>query len=598
MKILKERCLLKRLSYYMRGMENSTTTYKEIYEGGMSLAVIPPEGAFEAKYWREDVSYEISRTHKLALDKPTITIGIPLDQLNFTDTSDAAADFCLRSFIPYITELNDLNYNRSRPDKENGKYYIYEPNGKILKRNCSFFSMSIPKWYVNLGGNSVRPIYEETTMKPYLNIMIQLQFPFKKIKKSITMLTKDLPEAVDNFILNFNTAKLHETLELADKQRKIREWLKSSDYCVFMANGSILPRDKGTDNPLTTAVPFKSTPEDEIEIAGVKGMGIKKGVTIITGGGYSGKSTVLDAVSSGIYDHILGDGRELVITDDTAMKISAEDGRSVKNVNISPFIKWLPNGDTTEFSTDHASGSTSQAANIIEAVNINSKLLLIDEDKSATNFMIRDKLMKELIDKEPIIPLTDRVQELHHKMGVSTIIVIGGSGEYLSVTDRIYMMEDFKILNASEKSKSLCGKYGISAEIIPETEWAYKTARKLATEGFTPYPADSGTELLSISELGFILIGDERIDIRMLHNVTSQYQLNAIGFIIRKLMIENKELFSDAENKITAVLNEISEENLEIIFTSFFTTCERWLELPRINEIMAVINRMRRVRFV
>ena len=581
----------------MRGMENTETTYKAIYEGGMSLDTVPPEGAFEAKYWREDVSYEITRTHKLALDKPTITIGIPIDKLNFTDTSDAAADFCLRSFIPYITELNDLNYNRSRPDKENGKYYIYEPNGKVIKRNCSFFSMSIPKWYVNLGGNSVHALNEETPMKPYLNIMIQLQFPLKKIRKAITMLTKDLPDAIDRFIMDFNTDKLNEELQLADKQCKIREWLKSSDYCVFVANGSILPRDKGTDNPLLNAVPFKSTPEDEIEVAGVKGMGIKKGVTIITGGGYSGKSTVLDAISSGIYDHISGDGRELVITDNTAMKISAEDGRSVKNVNIAPFIKWLPNGDTTAFSTEHASGSTSQAANIIEAVNINSKLLLIDEDKSATNFMIRDKLMKELIDKEPIIPLTDRVQELHNKMGVSTIIVIGGSGEYLSVSDRIYMMEDFKILNASEKSKSLCEKFGITAEIIPETEWNYKTARKLAADGFTSYPTDSTTELLSISELGFILIGDERIDIRMLHNVTSQYQLNAIGFIIRLLELENNDITMKIEDKIQNLLNRINDDNLELIFTSFFTTCDRWLEMPRINEVMAVVNRMRMIKF-
>jgi len=587
----------------MRGMENTTTTYKEIYEGGMTVHYperytgIPPDGDHDTKYWRNDVFYEITRTHKLALDKPTITLGIPIDKLNFTDTSDAAADFCLRSFIPYITELNDLNYNRSRPDKENGKYYIYEPNGKVIKRNCSYFSMSMPKWYENLGSNVVRVLDEETLEKMYLNIMIQLQFPAKKIKKAIAMLIKDLPDVLDRFIMDFNTDKLNETIELADKQRKIREWLKHSDYCVFIANGSILPRDKGTDKPLPNAILFKSTPEDAIIIDGIKGMGIKKGVTIITGGGYSGKSTVLDAISSGIYDHISGDGRELVITDNTAMKISAEDGRSVKNVNIAPFIKWLPNGDTTVFSTEHASGSTSQAANIIEAVNINSKLLLIDEDKSATNFMIRDKLMKELIDKEPIIPLTDRVQELHNKVGVSTIIVIGGSGEYLPVADKIYMMEEFRILNATDKSMKLCEKYDVTAEIIPQTEWYYKTDRKLSSHGFTSYPEDSGTELLNISEMGFIFIGDERIDIRMLHNVTSQSQLNAIGFIIRLLELENNDITMKIEDKIQNLLNRINDDNLELIFTSFFTTCDRWLEMPRINEVMAVVNRMRMIKF-
>ena len=170
------------------------------------------------------------------------------------------------------------------------------------------------------------------------------------------MLCKDLPKAVDSFIAGHDSKKLEAALELAKKQLLIREYLKSSEYCAFIANGSILPRAKGSDKPLESAIPFVSPPDDEIEIAGIRGMGIKRGVTVITGGGYSGKSTLLDAISAGIYDHISGDGRELCISDDTAMTISAEDGRCVKNVNISPFIKWLPGGDTHDFSTDHASG--------------------------------------------------------------------------------------------------------------------------------------------------------------------------------------------------------------------------------------------------
>lgn len=587
----------------MKRMENNTATYKDMYEGAMlmhypdSYQSMKPDEIFESRYWRDDVFYDIQRTHKLALDKPTVTIGIPVEMLNFTDTNETAADYCLRTFLPYITELNELNYNRSRPDKENGKYYIYEPNGKVIKRNCSYFAMLSPKYYINKSGNICQATNEPSTPKPYLHIMIQVQLPAKRIKKAITMLIRDLPDVVDRFIADFNIDKLNDALILYDKQKTIREWLKQSNYCVFVANGSILPRDKGSDKPLQTAVPFKSNPEDEIEINSIKGMGIQKGVTIITGGGYSGKSTLLDAINAGVYNHILGDGRELVITDDTAIKISAEDGRSVKNVNISPFIKWLPKGDTTEFSTEHASGSTSQAANIIEAININSELLLIDEDKSATNFMIRDKLMKELIDKEPIIPLTDRVNELYNNVGVSTIIVIGGSGEYLSVADNIYMMEDFKILNVTGRAESLCKKYDISHEIITATDWKYKTNRKLSSIGFTPYPENSGTELLHISDMGFVFIGDERIDIRMLHNVISQYQLNSIGFIIRLIEVENNDIYMNIEEKIENMLNRIYTNGLETIFSTFFTTCERWLELPRVNEIMAVINRMRKVNF-
>ena len=376
--------------------------------------------------------------------------------------------------------------------------------------------------------------------KMCLCIRMQVQLPKRKIRKTIQMLCHDLPEAVDKFIAEFDCVKLNKALELAEKQTAIRKWLKGSDYCAFIANGSILPRSKGTDMPLEGAVPFQSMSEDEIEICGVRGMGIKKGVTVITGGGYSGKSTLLDAISAGIYDHVLGDGRELCITDESAVTISAEDGRSVKSVNISPFIKWLPSGDTADFSTEHASGSTSQAANIMEAVDAGAKLLLIDEDRSATNFMIRDIMMKELIKKEPITPFTDRVNELHGTQGVSTILVIGGSGEYLSIADNIYLMEDYLIQNVTEKARALSNSCTEENRgHMPPADWTQN--RTLFSDGFTSYPAGSGSERLEVSEMGFILIGDERIDVRGLHNIVSERQLDALGFMLRHLEISNKD---------------------------------------------------------
>ncbi len=186
--------------------------------------------------------------------------------------------------------------------------------------------------------------------------------------------------------------------------------------------------------PKRDAVLFHSVPEDEIEVCGIRGMGIRRGVTVITGGGYSGKSTLLEAISAGVYDHVAGDGRELCITDRTAMGISAEDGRSIKNVNIALFIRWIPGNDT---------------------------LHLIDEDKSATNFMIRDALMRRLVKKEPITPFTERVRELYEQCGVSTILVIGGSGEYLSVADRVYLMEDYRIFDVTA---TVCRNAGTGAE--------------------------------------------------------------------------------------------------------------------------------------
>ncbi len=589
---------MKRLKSKLLKMQSDTMTYKEMYEG-LLIMNLPndqdPIVEYQSIYYNDRIGFQLDISNKLAQDKPTVTVMIPIEDLGIEKLSDAAADFCLRSFAPYIDALNEELYNRSRPDNENGKYYLYHPGGEVLVRNTAYFSLCPQRDYEYAGGSSVYQISDGVVRPPRmcLCLKLQVQLPKKKLKKTVQMLCRGLPDAVDTFVSQFDRQKLALTLALAQKQTDIREWLKDSEYCAFIANGSILPRSKGTDLPMIDAIPFKSTPNDEIEICGVLGMGIKRGVTVITGGGYSGKSTLLDAISAGIYDHALGDGRELCITDASAMTISAEDGRSVKSVNISPFIKWLPGGDTRDFSTDRASGSTSQAANIMEAVDCGARLLLIDEDRSATNFMIRDKMMKELIEKEPITPFTDRVRELYSSCGVSTVLVIGGSGEYLSVADRIYMMEDYLIHDVTERSKTICKSYGIVSELPAPTEW--KQSRRLYSENFTSYPQGSGTERLEVSDMGFIIIGDEMIDIRGLHDIVSKRQLDALGYMLRRLEISNTDSVIDLDARIDELYAEIERHGLDTVFSSFFTTTERFLDLPRKCELKAVVNRMRKV---
>ena len=588
-------------------MEPDTTTYKAMYEGSMTVIdpvhpTMAPYVDYSSTYYNESIGFDISTTHKLAQDKPTVLITIPCTTLGIDipdkSTESAEADYCLRAFNKYIDALNDELYNRSRPDNENGKYYMCTPGGEIIKRNTAYFALYPQKDYTNGSGSTVYLLSDGISRPPLmcLCIRVQVQLPKKKIRKTVQMLCRDLPDAVDRFVLDFDLEGLRKAIELAQKQSVIREWLKSSGYCAFVANGSILPRAKGTDLPMLDAIPFRSTPDDEIEVCGVRGMGIKKGISVITGGGYSGKSTLLDAISAGIYDHSLGDGRELCITDESAVTISAEDGRSVKHVNISPFIKWLPGGDTSDFSTDHASGSTSQAANIMEAVDCGARLLLIDEDRSATNFMIRDRMMKELIEKEPITPFTDRVNELHKSHGVSTILVIGGSGEYLSVADKIYMMEDYLIHDVTERAKSICVSHNVKTELPPPANW--QQCRTLYSDRFSSYPENSGTEKLEVSDMGFVIIGDEKIDVRGLHDIVSPRQLDALGFMLRYLEVSNNDRKIDIERKINDLYARIDEEGIDFLYSSFFTTCERFLDLPREQELMALINRMRKINMV
>ena len=466
----------------------------------------------------------------------------------------------------------------------------------MIRRNSAYFAMRPQKDYTYGPGSTVYLLADGVARPPVmcLCIRIQVQLPKKKLRRTLRMLYKDLPDAVDRFISEFGGTET--AAALAKKQAAIRAWLKNSDYCAFVANGSILPRAKGTDLPMPDAVPFRSAPDDEIEIFGVKGMGIKKGVTVITGGGYSGKSTLLDAISAGIYDHVTGDGRELCITDDSAVTISAEDGRSVKHVNISPFIKWLPGGDTRDFSTVHASGSTSQAANIMEAVDSGAKLLLIDEDRSATNFMIRDRMMKALIEKEPITPFTDRVNELSKAHGVSAILVIGGSGEYLSVADKVYMMEDYLIRDVTEKAKNICCPYNTNNVLPHPADW--KQCRALYSDRFSSYPEGSGTERLEVSDMGSIIIGDENTDVRGLHDIVSPRQLDTLGFMLRYLEVTNADRRIDLDKKINEMYERIDDEGIDFLYSPFFTTCERFLDLPRKQELTALINRMRKINMV
>lgn len=592
----KEICALNRLYKYMLQMENGTTTYREMYDADISYYVagkIAPEHDNDPTYWHRDgeISFTVARTHKLALDRPSVTVAIPAEKLGIGDFTPAAADFALRSLKKHIDERNAPLISR-RPDYETGRFYVCEPGGEILTRNAAYFAMREGK--VHRGSGPLVTFFDD--MPPpgmCLCLLLQVQLPRGKLKRAIKMLTSELPGMFDDYIAWFDIVALGRALELEKKQNEIREWLRCGEYSAFIANGSILAREKGTAAPMKNAVPFISPPGDEAEVCGLRGMAWRRGVTVITGGGYSGKSTLLDALAAGIYNHAEGDGRELCVTDDTAATIAAEDGRSVKNVNISPFLRWMPGGDPKSFSTERASGSTSQAANIMEAVDFGARLLLIDEDRSATNFMIRDNLMRKLIEKEPLTPFTDRASELYGERGVSSTLVIGGSGEYLSVADRVYMMDDFTLRDVTGRARAMAPRR-TGDSFPPGADW--NSRRALRSEGFTPFPSGSGTERLEVTDSGFIIIGDERIDARALGDIATPAQLDALAFMLLYLERNETSLEFDLSDRIDALYAEIEREGLERVYTDFFTTCNRFLDLPRKSELAAAVNRMRLVQ--
>lgn len=414
------------------------------------------------------------------------------------------------------------------------------------------------------------------------------------------MLFTILPEGVRSslFYERADREKLKRAVRLCENQQFIREKLEELSLCAFVADGSILPRESGvSERPMKGAVPFQSPETLRITLAlpdgsKISGMGIPKGITLFVGGGYHGKSTILQALQNGVYNHIEGDGREYVITDDTAFKLRAEDGRSISGVDISPFIKNLPNGkDTVHFSTEDASGSTSQAANLMEAAESGSRLLLIDEDTSATNFMIRDQLMSQVITpfEEPITPFISRVRSLYTDLGISTVIVAGSSGSYFHVADRVIQMKEYVPYDITRKAKQAAEAFpSMTGEKVPFPSFTKRRVPK-------PDPAIQKEDRVKLKAMGTseLMLSRECVELRYLEQLKDQEQTLALAYLLRYV---EKKLFDGKKSleEIGMLLEkQLREQGMESMFERGETIAS--LARPRKQEIMACINRYRRL---
>ncbi len=411
-----------------------------------------------------------------------------------------------------------------------------------------------------------------------------------------------LPKIVENSLKyeNLNKDKLVNRVKLVCDQQFIRDELKRLNLVAFVGNGAILPRESGVSTkPLKEAKEFVSPKELEVEInlpnkGLIKGMGIRKGISLIVGGGYHGKSTLLNALELGVYNHIEGDGREYVITDNSSMKVRAEDGRSIIKDDISLFINNLPNGkDTTKFISENASGSTSQAANIVEAIESDSKLLLIDEDTSATNFMIRDDIMQCLVsnEEEPITPFIELVKGIYEQKGISTIIVVGSSGDYFDIADSVIQMDCYEPKDVTLKAKAL--SKGLILKRIENKDLNIKIDFERRLLKGTVQSGPKGVKIKTLGVDG-ISINKEDINLRAVEQIVDKEQVTSIGNMMRWAednAINNKLTLIEITDKI---LNRIKEKGLISINGIKGGACD--LAMPRRQEIMAAFNRYRKLR--
>lgn len=419
------------------------------------------------------------------------------------------------------------------------------------------------------------------------------------------ILLEFLPQIVKTclFYQSWEKAKIQACYELAENQQRIREVLEERKLVAFCANGSILPRKSGVSSqPLKDAIEFQSPESMEISIDlpfgnSIRGMGIPEGVTLIIGGGYHGKSTLLQALEQGVYNHVKGDGREYVITRADALKLRAEDGRAVSHLDLSLFIHDLPNGkDTHCFSTEDASGSTSQAAGVLEGIEAETSCFLIDEDTSATNFLVRDAFMQRVVsgDQEPITPFIARVRDLYEKVGISTILVAGSSGAFFHVADTIIQMDAYRPKDVKMSVEALLPEYPpadlcSNAEpfTLPTEKRMFVMERKIKRHGRGEREERIKTKVMGTD--GFS-IEHNIVDLRCVEQLIDTEQTAALAAILKHIVKKGSICMEMQE--LVAEISTLLKKKGMAAFVEGALSCG--YAYPRKEEIYLMLNRFRR----
>lgn len=505
--------------------------------------------------------------------------GFPKDMIQKKHTRTALADALIRRF----GKEAEQHSHKAKGSGKSGLLSVSRPGQEVLERSAC-------------------EIDPDTG-----NLTVRLEIGFPANGRTINagelskILFRFLPDCVQRSLFYANSDKKHleQVRQLAEDQQYIREQLVERKLAAFVADGAVLPRESGiSDRPMKQAVSFRTPPSMEVTMelpykGAIKGMGIPQGITLIVGGGYHGKSTLLKALERGVYNHIEGDGREYVITDDTAVKIRAEDGRSIKQTDISMFINGLPNGkDTKAFTTEDASGSTSQAANVIEAMEAGTRLFLIDEDTSATNFMIRDELMARVVHKEmePITPFIDRVEELYESYGISTILVAGSCGSYFYKADHIIQMMQYEPSEITEMAKKEAERFLDFAKdkpVIPKAEPPY--FHRL----FAPDKKAAGSDRIKIKGMGkdAVSIDRDTVELRYVEQLADSEQTMALGYMVkyaRQRLFDGKRDLKETAQMLEKLVNE---KGIGAVCDGKYLPCN--LAVPRVQEIFACLNRCR-----
>jgi len=516
--------------------------------------------------------------------QPTrLSISIGVDEAGFLPslfnnlTRKLALEDHLLRRVNYFIAANKI---RVKGSGKSGKVQVQTPGQKILKRSGILVKGSKLQLIMFAGLPAQgRTVLGEECLKLFSEVLPPIWH------KSLIASSLDKNE-------------LNRAIETLEDYQFLQSELEKNNWVTFVANGSNLPRSSGaSDAPLLGARTIFEAPEGlkksvELPHAGkIEGMAVPEGITLIVGGGFHGKSTLLRAIQDAVYPHLAGDGRERIATLPSATKIRAEDGRAVSSVNLSAFMSGLPGIHSTEqFSTQSASGSTSQAVNILEALEAGSKLLLMDEDTCATNFMIRDERMQMLVAKanEPITPFLDRIQEVSEFLGVSVILVMGGSGDYFDPADHIITMEEFRPRVVTEEARRLVTKNPGQRKKEITFPFPPICERRWDISGLKFSKGKREAQIRTIG-LDTLTLGEVEIDVRYIEQIAEEGQLSLCGWVLRQLQFTLSEFDMSFVEGLQKIFLEIEKKE----FDGLVPYNDGLQALPRLQDVMGVINRIR-----
>ena len=515
--------------------------------------------------------------------------GFPADYYNTPLTRTTLCDYLTRRFAEQI----DHYTFRAKGSGKSGLISVSRCGQEVLSRTaCEIDEKGITaRFFIGFpaNGRTINSTEFEKILFDFLPVCVKKAYFYSSQNKQQLL------------------AWIHTALD----QDYIRQELRRRNLAAFVADGAILPRESGVSSlPMKDSIPFTSPDSLRISMdlpykGKITGMGIPRGITLIVGGGYHGKSTFLNALELGVYNHIPGDGREYVLTDDTAVKLRSEDGRFIKDIDISLFINDLPNKkDTHCFSTLDASGSTSQAAGIVESIEAGSRLFLLDEDTSATNFMVRDAFMQRVIlrEKEPITPFLERARDLYEKAGISTVLVAGSSGAFFHIADTIIQMDNYVPRDITETAKALCSQYPLAEISVPEFTMPHSSrimTKAVSAPGrqhrghVRPESSDRPERLKTkVSGTDGFSLGRQEIDLRYTEQLIDAEQTAALSLLLKyavEHLIDGKRTLSEI---VEFLYQKLLQHGLSFFADGRETACG--YAVPRLQEIYTCFNRYRR----